>query len=109
MDEAAEAEVFRARAGYDGREIVAIRRDDTHLPLVNFKLRQRVKILTDKDAVVAALSGARPVAVVVPANFEMELEAISSGLRLVRLQASEGKRSLVCYLNLAPVVEHAPD
>jgi 4-amino-4-deoxy-L-arabinose transferase-like glycosyltransferase len=88
-----------------GREIVTTRRDDTHLPLVNFKLRQRVKILTERDAIVAALSGARPVAVIVPTDFENELGTIPGGLRLVRLQASEGKRSLVCYLNVPPVVE----
>ncbi len=92
-----------------GREIVTTRRDDTHLPLVNFKLRQRLKILPDKDAFIAAISGARPVAVIVPTDFEKELGSIPSGLRLLRLQASEGKRSFVCYLNVPPVVEHPPD
>ena len=97
------------RPALAGREIVTSLRDDTLLPLVNFGLGQRVNVLADKAAVVAALASSKLVAAIVPAGFEKGLGPFPRGLRLVRLQASTGKRRLVCFLNGLPSGGTNPD
>ena len=97
------------RPALAGREVVTSLRDDTLLPLVNFGLGRRVTVLADKGAVVAALSGPKLVAAIVPAGFEKGLGTFPRGLRLARLQSSTGKRRLVCFLNDLPLREGRQD